>query len=271
MTDDELKQLGDLMKKYERGKDKAAVVKIISDSAHEAFQDIHDTGHSAATAAKNADIKSLEAQVLEFKTKFETADGKLKAFDEKAPDVAKVRETYEAAERKLREEHQQAMQNLTQKQQDELKAKDQALLQLQLKQATSALVKKLAVGENGVVEDYAETILMNKNEVKSRLVPQPDGSVKVLKKGSTDLFIVPTDDQTALDIFAAELAEGVDDRWKGSGVGRGSGSKGSEGGSGAPLVEKFDNTRKRVTTKATEAAKATKEAGSGLERLGSRR
>lgn len=270
MTEDELKQFVELAKKYERGKDKAAVVKAISEHAHEAFQDIHDTGHSAATSAKNTEIKTLEGQVLDFKTRAETAETKLKGIDEKSPDIAKVRETYEAAEKKLREEHQAHVNTLTQQQQDALKAKDKALLDLQLKQATGQLVKKLADSKLGVVEDYAETILINKDDVKSRLVPQPDGSVKVLKKGSTDLFIVPTDDQTALDIFAQELAEGVDDRWKGSGSGRGSGSKGSEGGSGAPLAEKFENTRKRVGEKEKEAAKS-KESGSALERLGSRR
>lgn len=271
MTEEELKQFGELAKKYERGKDKAAVAKIISDSVHEVFQEIHDTGHSAATSSKKGEITKLEEQVIDLKKRAETAEAKLTGIDEKSPDIAKVRETYEKAEKELRDKHQVEMQKLTEQQQSDLKAKDAALLDLQLKQATGVLVKKLAAGENGVVEDYAETILMNKPDIRSRLVPQPDGTVKVLKKGSTDLFIVPTDNLTALDIFATELAEGVDDKWKGSGVGRGSASKGSEGGSGTPLVEKFNAVRTRVKAKETEAVKATKDAGSGLERLGSRR
>lgn len=272
MTDDELTQFATLAKKYERVKDKEKVLALVSADMHEVFQEINDRGHSAATKAKQADIDKLSGDLTEFKTRAETAEGKLKSFDDKAPDVAKVRETYENAEKALRQEYDKRIQDMTVAQDTALKSKDEALVNVRFGVVKRDLVSKMADSKFGVDKEYAETILVEKPDVKSRIKVDADGSVKVLKKGSTDMFIAPAEGKSPLDHLAEELSEGVEAKWKVSGNGRGSATRGSEGGSAGngSLSEKFDATRARVAESA-KAAAAAKTGGSALERLGSSR
>lgn len=270
MTEDELKQFKELAGKYERGKDKEAVKKIFSESIHEVFQEVNDGGHSAATKTKQAEIDALSTQLTEVKTRAETAEGKLKAFDDKAPDVAKVRETYEAAEKALRQQYDETIKNTEAKFTQQLTEKEQALLNTRLDVTKRDLVSRLVDPKFGVDKEYAETVLMAKPEVAGRLKVDADGSVKVLKKGSTDMYIVPAEGRTAIDHLAEELGDTVDERWKTTGVRGGSGSRGSEGGGGkAGTGQQFEALRERV--QAQEKARSETRATSGLDRLGGRR
>lgn len=270
MTDDELVQFEALAKKYERGKDKERVKKIISESVHEVFQDINDGGHSAATKAKQAEIEKLETENKGLKDRADTAEGKLRAFDDQAPDVAKVRKTYEDNEARLRKEYDDKLREQGEAHTKALQQKDTELLESKLAFAKKNLVDKLSASKLGIDKEYAETVLLEKPEVKERLKAD-NGQVKVLQRGSKDMYIVPAEGKDALDHFAEELAENVEAKWKVSGGGRGSGTHGSEGGSGTGnLAQRFDDTRKRVKEREEEAAKV-KGNGSGLERLGSRR
>lgn len=270
MTKEELEQLKELAKKYERGKDKDTVLKVISEDMHEVFQEINDGGHSAATKAAEKKLKGLEDQVEPLKKRAETAEAKLEAFDNQAPDVAKVRKTYEENEQKLRNEHAARMQQVQTEHEQALQKKDQELTQSRLSIAKKTLVDKL-VSVGKVDKDYAETILVNRPDVTERLNPDPaTGNVRVLKKGSKDMFIVPAEGRTDIDHLVDELAEGVEAKWKTSGAGRGSGTRGSEGGSGATngsLDQRFQARRDRA--KAIEkGARDAKAGGSGAERLG---
>lgn len=272
MTDEELTQFAALAKKYEK-KDKDKVLAIVSNDVHEVFQEINDRGHSAATKAKQTDIDRLSGEVTDLKTRAEAAEGKLKAFDDKAPDVAKVRETYEKAEKDLRAEYDSRIATLTTQQRTELEAKDTALMGVRLASAQKDLIEKLTNSKLGVDKDFAETVLVNKPEVKNRIRVEADGSVKILKKGSTDMYIVPAEGKTPIDHLAEELAEVVEPKWKKSGTSRGSATKGSEGGGGGSgdLAGDFDATRKRVQDSEKAASTARTQGGSALERLGSSR
>lgn len=270
MNQDELKQFGDLAKKYERGKDKDAVKKIFSEDMHEVFQEVNDAGHSAATLKAEEKYKPIVEQTEAFKQRAEAAEAKLKAFDDKAPDVATVRKTYEDAEKRLREEYDNRIKTMETQHATALQDAQAKLIDERLKVAKKNLVKKLADSKIGVDEEYAETILVERADVKDRIKVEADGSVKVLKKDSKDMYIVPAEGREALDHLAEELGETVQDRWKTSGGGRGSGTRGSEGGSTGALSERFENTRKRIQ-ESEKAARDQRGAGSAAERLGSRR
>lgn len=270
MTEQELQQFKELAKKYTRGADKEAVKKIVAEDMHEVFQDINDGGHSAATKASTEKISTLETQVKALETRAVDAEGKLKELDGKAPDAAKLRETYEKREKDLRGEYEERERKLREQADALVKEKDKTITSVRLENARKALVEKLTGEKLGVEKEYAETIIVNKPEVNDRLRAEADGSIKVLKPGSTDMFIVPAEGRDPLDHLAEELAEKVDDRWKTSGAGRGSGTTGSSGGAGKGTAERFENTRKRIQEREKTEAESRK-GGSALERLGARR
>lgn len=270
MTEEELKQFKELAKKYERGKDKEAVTKVFSDDIHEVFQDVHDKGHSAATAAKQKDVDALSNQLTTARSTAEELQRKLDGIKE-APDIATMRQKFEEDERNLRKQQDESLAKQKQEFEGKLQEKDGIIINTRLSVAKKDLVGHLVSDKLSIDPDYANTVLIAKPEVTSRLKVNDDGSVQVLKKGSTDMFIVPADGRTALDHLAEELAEGVDAKWKVSGAGRGSGTNGSQGGNATGSVaDRMEAARTRVkdAEKTTATAKA---AGSGLERLGARR
>lgn len=270
MTKEELEQFRALAKKYTRGTDKEEVIKIISEDIHEVYQEVNDRGHGAATKSKQADIDDLSTKLTTEKTRAEDLDRQLKAIKE-APDIAAMREKYEADEKRLRNEHAQALQKQEGEFKGQLQVKEQALLDTRLDVAKRSLVAQLADSKIGVDQEYAHTVLVEKPEVKGRLKVDPDGTIKVLKKGSQDMYIVPAEGRTALEHLAEELAEGVEAKWKGSGTGRGSGTEGSVGGAGAgSTTQLFEDTRARVKER-EKAQAASRASGSAHERLGSRR
>lgn len=268
MTEDELKQFRELAKKYERGKDKDAVLKIFSEDIHEVYQDVNDKGHSAATAAKQKDVEALSGQLTSERARADEAERKLKGMQE-APDIATMRQTYEQNEKKLREEHDIKLNTQKTEFERQLQDKDKLLIETRLEVARGKLVDELAGSKLGIDKEYAETVLVAKPDINGRLKLQPDGKPGVLKKGSQDMFIVPAEGRTALEHFAEEIAESVEDKWKGSGQGRGSATTGSSGGNNA-TASRFDATRERVQKREKEAA-AAKAGGSAHERLGGRR
>lgn len=269
MTEDELKQFKELAKKYERGKDKEAVLKLFSEDIHEVFQEVNDRGHSAATKAKQADLDRVSGELTTAKSQLDEATRKLAGIQE-APDVATMRAKYEADEKKLREETEQRLANKDKEWEGKVKEKEEALTTTRLSVAKQELVRRLTADPLGVDPEYAETVLVARPDVTGRLKVEADGSVKVLKKGSTDMFIAAAEGRTPLDHLAEELGEGVDAKWKVAGTGRGSGTTGSSGGSGTNKAAEFEAARARVKTR-EEAGKKARESGSALDRLGARR
>lgn len=260
MNDTELKQFKELAKKYE-AKDKAEVLKIVQDDIHEVFQEINDNGRTAANNDNKKTVTDLTKERDKFKADFERVDKQLKELDGKAPDAAK-----------LREEHNREVQKLEDRFKTELGTKEQEVLQAELRLARERLTDKLAALK--VDREYSKTILANRDDVVTRLVPErtSDGKVrvKVLRKDSKELEIVPANNKDPLDHLAEELAGGVEAKWKNSGVQKGSATKGSEGGTGRDSTDRFEQARSRAKTR-SEAAEAARKGGSALERLGGRK
>lgn len=259
MNDTELKQFQDLAKKYEPGKDKEKVSKIVQDDLHEVFQDINDGGRTAANNENKTKLTAAEQARDKFKTDFERVDKQLKELDGKAPDAAALRKVHQEEVDKLENGHKQV-----------LSSKEAEVLQANLELARERLTDRL--DRLKVDREYSKTVLTQRDDVRSRLVPErtSDGKVRVrvLRKDSKELDIVPATGKDPLDHFAEELAATVDPKWKNSGVKRGSETKGTEGGAGTSN-DRFEQARARAKAKGEEKTAARKE-GTALERLGRR-
>lgn len=260
MTPEELKQFGELAKKYE-DKDKDQVLKIIKDDIHPVFQDINDGGRTAANKANEKKVKELETARDEAQTKMEKAEADLAELNGKAPDAAKLREKYEKDLKDAREDF----------------GKKELALKNQLKDATKETqVEKLVdilERDYGVDRDYAQEVLVRKSEHAERIQIGDDRKLTVLKKGTTDIPLVPPSDgkKTLLHLLADDMVVGLDPKWKTSKVNRGSSTQGSGGGSGPTEGNEFKNLRKEVQEREKKATKAKAETPSGYERLRSGR
>lgn len=254
MTDEELKQFGELAKKFE-AKDKEAVLKVVRADIHPVFQEINDGGRTAANTDHKTKLDALTAERDGLKTRAEKAEQDLKELDGKAPDATKLREKYETDLKAERDKH--AV---------ELTKRDQDIVGVRLEVAKQRLVEKLASEGREIDPEYASTVVVNRQDIVDRIqVTKDSPDIKVLKAGSRDLHIVPADGKDALDHLADEVAAGVADKWKGSKVRKGSGSNTGAGGSGGSK-DRFENIRERAKTRSEEKAKS-KEQGSGLDRL----
>jgi hypothetical protein len=259
MTDEEFKQLEELAGKFEDAKDRGRVAKAIQSKMHPVFQDINDGGRAAANKDNEQKVASLTTERDQLKTRAEKAEGDLKDLDGKAPDATKLREKYEADLKAEREKHTR-----------ELQEKDQTAVNIRLDVAKQRLVDRLAAEGREVDREYAQTVLVQRPDVISRMqVDAKSPDVKVFKQGSTELHIVPAEGRDALDHLAEELAAVVPEKWKGSKVQRGSASNGGTGG-GNGKTDRFDAARERGKDR-TKGRKEAKDSGSGLERLGGRR
>jgi hypothetical protein len=255
MTEDELKQFGDLAKKFE-DKDKDAVLKILKKDVHPVFQEINDGGRSAANADIKPKLEKAEKEAGEFKARAEKAENDLKELEGKAPDAAALRKKYEDDLKKERETLQ-----------GQIDAAKKETVEVRLENARQKLIDKLVSGDDQIDREYANTVIANRDDVKARIKLDEKNAVRVLKEGSQDLFIVPADGKDALDHLAGEIAGKVDDKWKGSKVRRGSNTTTGTGGSGTK--NEFDEIRESVKGRSEERSKS-REAGSGLDRLGGR-
>lgn len=265
MTPDELKQFGELAKKFEPA-DKDAVVKIVKDDIHPVFQDINDGGRSAANLANETKVKAVTKERDDALAKVKKAEGDLEALNGQAPDAAKLRLKYE--------------QDLAAARTD-FEGKEK-VLKAQLKDTRkdtnlSKLVDILAdpTGAYQVDRDYAETVLIKKDEVVSRVLIDDDGKLTVTKKGAPDIPLVPPSDgkKTLLHLLADDAVAGLDPKWKTSKVKRGSSTQGSGGGESTDTTEGkklYEGIRETVGKKEKAGAERAK-GPSGYEKLRSGR
>lgn len=255
MTEDELKTFGELAKKFEP-KDKATVLKIVQTDIHPVFQEINDGGRTAANADLKPKLDTAEASVVTLTKRAEKAETDLKELEGKAPEVGKLREKFE---NELKEERKKFT--------EQLETKDGEILRTRLEVAKQNLVDRLA-SKHEVDREYASTVVVNRQDVQDRIqVDKTSPAVKVLKAGSKDLHIVPAEGKDALDHLAEEVAVGIDDKWKGSKVRKGTETQSRPGG--APAEDRFKATRERAAAHSSQS-EAAKKAGSGLDRLGGR-
>lgn len=264
MNADELKQFGDLAKKFEPA-DKDAVLKIVKDDIHPVFQDINDGGRTAANTASQAKITKAEEQRDAALLKVTKAEKDLADLNGQAPDAAKLRKRYE-------EDLEAARTDFTVK---ETSLKNQ-LKDTRKDNNLTKLVDILAdpTGDYQINREYAETILIKKPEVAGRVLVDDDGKLTVLKKGTTDIPLVPPSEgkKTLLHLLADDVAPTVDKTWKISGVKRGSNTKGSGGGDGEVSTDKKTFTEVRESVKAKEkAGTEARKGATGYEKMRSGR
>lgn len=260
MTPEELTQFTELAKKYEAGKDKEAVLKVVKEHAHEVFQDINDGGRSAANKDNEKKLGEKDTEITRIKLELTDAQTKLQEAEKKTPDLTQLRTKYEADIQKLQADHTKALQE-----------KDQLLLDREIDQARDTLVD--ALEKAGVDREYASAVLVQRPEVKGRLKHRPDDKkVGVLKKGETELFLVPTESKTAVELLADELAQNVHVKWKTSSVkgGTNTGGSGGTGGGGAggggSSADRFEKIRQEEANRSKQS-EAARSRPTGIERL----
>lgn len=261
MNAEELKQFGELAKKFEPA-DKDAVLKIVKDDIHPVFQDINDGGRTAANTANATKTAKLEKDLADANAKAAKIQKDLDDLNGQAPDAAKLRQKYEteiAAERQRAEDATKALKN-----------------QLKDTRKDVHLGKLVDVLERDyqVDREYAETILIKKPEVADRIVVDDDGKLTVLKKGTTDIPLVPPSEgkKTLLHLLADDVMPTVENKWKTSKVNRGSGTQGSGGGGGEKEEGKavFAGIRTKMAEKEKAGAEGRTKA-TGYEKLRSNR
>lgn len=263
MNAEELKQFGELAKKFEPA-DKDAVLKIVKDDIHPVFQDINDGGRAAANVAAQAKITKAEGERDTALAKVTKAEQDLADLNGQAPDAAKLRKKYEDDLKLAREDWDKK--EVAYKNQLRDTRKDTNL---------DKLVDILAdpTGPYQVDREYATTVLIKKDDVKGRVLVDDDGKLTVLKEGTTDIPLVPPSEgkKTLLHLLADDVIKTVDTKWKSSKVNRGSGTQGSGGGTGAEDKKaQFTEIRKGVSEKEKVGAERLKQP-TGYEKLRSNR
>lgn len=224
---------------------KDQVVTALKSGAHPVFQEVFNAGHSTATEQAKTDKQALETQLADVKADLDKATTRVQELEEKAPDVAKVREQYQTEITDLKTKHEQ-----------ELEDRDQRLRNERMGRAVSDLRTKLV--ERGVDGEYAQ-VKVERADVRARLRHNDDGQLEVLQAGK-EIPFQPADGKNALDLLADEIREGTDPKWITSNADRGSGTG---GGGGRPGGDMFDRIRKE--TKEREKAQGAR---SPEERLG---
>lgn len=205
------------------------IVKGLQKHKREAFQAIHDQGHSAATGSSKQKIDAAEAAQQKAERDLEKAQERMKELEEKAPDAAAIRKQYEDREAELKKTHQEQLDAERTKRND-----------LQRRNARKDLVRAL-IGD-GVDPDYAE-VLVEKQDVVDRIVIGDDGELVVQQKGRT-IPIAATDDHSPVELLAEELRSGIDAKWVSSSVKRGAGVQDGSGGGGGNRYQKLAEQQK---------------------------
>lgn len=253
MTDAELTQFKELAKKFE-DKDKDQVLSVLKADIHPVFQEINDGGRAAANKDSDRKLATQKGELDQFKTRAETAETQLTELNGKAPDAAKIKDTYE---RQLQDQKKEYDTSLTKK--------DELLLAEKMTTATTALADKLE--KLGIDREYATTIVVNRQDVRDRIKPQLDGETQILKKGSDLPLVSPGDGKTVIDLLSAELESTVEPKWRTSKVVRGSGTTGNQGGGDSQPANIYETIRSDTKARTEAKAKDQQTRTTGLERL----
>ncbi len=211
--------------------DRAALIEAIKRNAKPVFQAIFDEGHGVGLAKANARVAQLEAEKKSADDAAAAAKGKVAEYEREKPDLAKLREGYEA-------------------QIAELKAKNTADKKAHREEMTRkdlardyAELKALLVGADFRVDaDYAD-VLVAKPDVQSRIRYAQDGVREVLQPGR-DIPIAVASGEDPMRELAKALVEKVEKKWIVSGAAGGAGVK---NGAAAPSKgDVFERVRAQV-------------------------
>ena len=249
----DLKTLKDLAKKFEAA-NKDAVLQIVQADMHDVFQAAHDQGHSAATT-------KAESKVTAATSAKEKAEADLAAAN---TTIAELRKNTPPSVQELQQRHDRAIQDLQNQHKTEKEGLVNQLQEVKIDQAMDLLVATLA-DDFGVDKEYSNTILKAKQDLRKRVRFSEAGHREILQAGK-DIAIVGNDQKSDVQLWAAEVAKTVPEKFVNSKVNRGSGTRGSMGGSEQNGNE-YDAIRTEMKAKQEERAK-TRTGSAGLERLG---
>lgn len=224
---------------------------LLRESMQPLYQVVFDRGHGVATATAATQREKLEADLAASVAEVTRLTGKVKEYEEKTPDVAKLRADYDAELASLRTQLNQAKKDGVTKVKAVLRSR-----------AQRDLVTELVA--LGVDRDYAE-VQAAKPEHADRLHVRDDEGVDVLQAGKQ----VPIQSDKPLSTLAAEMLESIPPKWRTStadnGAGSGAGDDAPTGnGTGAGGNGFFDGIRKSTA----DAEKAKAPTRSAAERMG---
>lgn len=254
MTPDELTQFQALAKKFEP-KDRDAVLQAVKADMHPVFQAAHDEGHSAAT--QRAKVKETELTLAKTQAEEQLAEAntKLKTLGNGAPDVVQLQARHEQQLLDVKEKAKQKLAEVNQQLQD-------TRLAIKQQEVINSLVQ-----DQQVDPEYARTVLIKRDDVAKRFKANQAGQVELLQAGK-ELPITATDELSDSQVLAAELVQGLNQKWLVSKVNRGSGMRGTQGGPGVGGKNKFQQARDEVTSQDKAKDDASRAGRSGLARLG---
>lgn len=215
--------------------DAAQVATALQEKAQPVFQHIFNKGHGAGLAKATDDKTRLEGQVASLTSQLSEKDNTIRTLTDKAPDVAAVRQTFEAQINQLTEKHK-----------SELKAKDEEIQGERMSRARSDIRTKLVAG--GVDPDYAD-VLMEKPEIKKRMRFAKDGVLEVLQD-KQDIPLTATKDKAVTDLFVEELVAAAPAKFLTVNSDRGSGTE-SGGGGGKGNASRYDKIREDAKSRQT--------------------
>lgn len=233
-----------------------AVMGLIQQDAQPVYQVAFNAGHRSATGTLTPQIEAERAKITAAEQRVTQLQAKITELEGKQPDLAQLRQQHEQQLQQLRDEHATAVSKLK----DTISERDR-------KRATLDLQFLLA-GDDHNVEGLLAKALANDPDVQKRVKISADGTVEVLQKDAAIPFAPDTSKgQTALGLLAAELAKGVDPKFKRSKGDRGAGAGAGGTGGGQGFLSGY---RDRVK-KEREAESPNSEAGKTIgERFRSR-
>ncbi len=225
MTADERTQLLELLKKYEHNTDHDPIIQGLRASAQPLYQGIFNAGHSEATARAQAKTMELESRIAALTTEKQGIQTKLDELNGKAPDAEKLKGQYEG----------------------QITAKDAEIAKLKqqvndVRLAGHYPLLAVALAEAGVDAEYAELVMVPREDVKTRLRLDEKGQLLITQKG-LDIPIVPGQGETALKALAKELAADVPAKWRNAKVRRGSGVRDGDSNGEGGGTNVFDKIR----------------------------
>lgn len=182
-------------------------------------------GHKAATAQKSDRIKDLQNERDRIKSELEQTKEQLQALEEDQPNVEKIRSEYEEQIRNLKEEHQEAVEELRGKLHDRDKG--------------SFKNRALAEGSDRLDRDWLD-VQLERMEMEGRIQRTEDGSIQVLQPGKDIPYMADSEDELAQTVVE-ELAQEAPTKFKLSQADSGGGSRGE--GSGPSSASKYDQAR----------------------------
>lgn len=243
-------KLIEALKALAEGKgDKAEVAKLFKEHAGAVHQLVFQSGHDVGYGKKAGELTTAQEQVTTLTSENTQLKTDLQKARDQNPDLAKVHTEYQGQIAELKKKHEADLAAVNGK----LAAKDLSL-------GKGELVKALV--DQGVDPDYASTVLANREDVVSRIKPEPSG-IQFMQAGGTIPFAAAGEKSPAA-LFAEELVKTVQPKWIVAKGGPGAGPADQSGNvppAAATLIKEIREQAKAEKDARTGQAQAAPDAG----------